>query len=145
MELEIALIHPDAKIPEYKTVGAACFDICGIEEVKVKSGAIVDVPTGLVFRLPKDHVMVLQPRSSSPKLGYIMPHSVGIIDSDYCGPDDQLFLRLKNVTSRTITFEKHQRLVQAYILPLPKVAFKEISKDYLGQHSRGGFGSTGKK
>jgi dUTP pyrophosphatase len=145
MVVEIARLHPDARLPEYKTPGAACFDLETIEEVTLPPGEVTDVRTGLVFRIPAGHVLIVQPRSSSPRLGYIMPHSVGIIDSDYCGPEDELFLRLKNVTDRPIVFEKHQRVVQAYVAPIPSIKFKEITKSELGKKSRGGFGSTGHK
>lgn len=144
MEVEICRLHPDARIPEYKTDGAACFDVEAVEETVLEPFAIGDVPTGLVFRLPVGHVLILQPRSSSPRLGYTMPHSVGIIDSDYCGPKDELFIRLKNLTDRPIILEKYQRLVQGYVAPLPRVSFKEVPVDALGKKSRGGFGSTGK-
>jgi len=143
MEVKIIRIHPEAKLPEYKTAGAACFDLEALEDTTINPGEIADLRTGLVFMLPENHVMILQPRSSSPKLGYTMPHSVGIIDSDYCGPGDELFIRLKNVIDRPIKLDKGQRIVQAYITPLPKVEWKEVSVDSLSQKSRGGFGSTG--
>jgi dUTP pyrophosphatase len=145
MIVEIARIHPDARLPQYKTAGAACFDLEALEEIVIPPGEIVDVRTGLVVRLPEGHVMILQPRSSSPKLGYVMPHSVGILDSDYCGPNDEILIRVKNVTDQPITFEKQQRIAQAYVAPIPKVEWREIAADGLTSTSRGGFGSTGKK
>lgn len=143
MLVEIVKIHPDAVIPEYKTVGAACFDLTTIENRSIEPGEIADLRTGLVFRLPKGHVLIVQPRSSSPKLGYHMPHGVGIIDSDYSGPEDELFLRVRNFTDKTISIEKHQRVAQGYIIPVPKISLKEIPAYKLKSKSRGGFGSTG--
>ncbi len=144
MEVEISKNHPDARLPEYKTEGAACFDIEALEETVVASGEIADLRTGLIFQIPREHVLILQPRSSSPKLGYTMPHSVGIIDSDYCGPEDELFIRIKNVIDKPITIEKYQRIVQGYIAPLPRIVWKEKSHKSLKTKTRGGFGSTGK-
>lgn len=143
MQVEICRIHPDAVMPVYKTKGSACFDIAAIEDVTISSGEIVDLPTGLIFRIPKDHVLIVQPRSSSPKHGFHLPHGVGIIDSDYCGPNDQLFIRVRNFTNKPIKLEKHHRVAQGYITKLPKVIFKEITKSKLSKTSRGGFGSTG--
>ncbi|QQG49965.1 MAG: dUTP diphosphatase [Candidatus Berkelbacteria bacterium] len=145
MEVEICRIDPEAHLPEYKTAGAACFDLETIEEKTLAPGEIANLRTGLVMRVPSGYVLILQPRSSSPRHGYHMPHGVGIVDSDYSGPDDELFLQVRNFTDTPISIEKHQRMAQGYIAPLPKIEWKEISRDALGQKSRGGFGSTGKK
>lgn len=144
MDIKISRVHPDARLPKYKTDGAACFDIEALGNVVIKPNEIKDIRTGLIFVLPAKHVLILQPRSSSPRNGYTMPHSVGILDSDYCGSDDELFVRIKNVTNKPIKIEKQQRIAQAYIIPLPKIKWKEVSVDSLSEKSRGGFGSTGK-
>lgn len=143
MEVEICRIHPDAALPEYMTAGAACFDIPIIEDYLLEPGEVKDLRTGLVFRLPAGFALIVQPRSSSPKHGYHFPHSIGVIDSDYCGPTDELFLRVRNFSDKTVELTKGQRVAQGYITELPKIVFKEITQKNLGGISRGGFGSTG--
>jgi len=145
MDVEIARIHPDARLPEYKTDGAACFDLEAVEETTIQPGEIKLVRTGLVFRAPAGYFLCIAPRSSMPKLGLDMPHSFGILDPDYSGPEDEAKILVRNFTDRPVKLEKYQRLAQAYFAAAPRVSWKELSKDELGDQSRGGFGSTGPK
>lgn len=145
MEIEICRIHPDARLPEYKTAGAACFDLTTIEEATIKPGEMKLLRTGLVFRVPAGYFLCIAPRSSMPKHGLAMPHSIGVLDPDYSGIDDEAKILVRNVTDKPVHIEKYQRLAQAYIAEAPKVTWKELSKKELSSESRGGYGSTGHK
>lgn len=145
MEVEIVRTHPEARLPEYKTVGAACFDIEAIEDVTVEPGELKLVGTGLVFRVPVGHFLCIAPRSSMNKHGLDMPHSFGILDPDYSGSDDEAKILVRNFTNKPVKIEKHQRLAQGYIAAAPRVTWKELTTDELAKESRGGIGSTGKK
>lgn len=144
MRIEIARLHPDARLPEYKTAGAACFDIEAIKDAIIKPGEIKLIGTGLVFRVPAGHFLCIAPRSSLNKHGLDMPHSFGILDPDYSGSDDELKILVRNFTSKPVKVEKHQRLAQGYIAAAPRVTWKELTKKELATESRGGYGSTGK-
>ncbi|MEX2012650.1 MAG: dUTP diphosphatase [Patescibacteria group bacterium] len=145
MEVKIARIHPDAKIPEYKTSGAGCFDFAALVDTLVNPKEITKIRTGLVAQIPAGYFLAIAIRSSLPKLGLRMPNGLGVIDSDYCGPDDEIFILIENVTSTSIRIEKGQRIAQGYLVNSPIVSWQEISRNYLGKKSRGGFGSTGHK
>ncbi|MFA6082304.1 MAG: dUTP diphosphatase [Patescibacteria group bacterium] len=145
LTINIAKINPNAIIPEYKTDGAACFDISICEDVAVEPNQTVLLPTGLVIETPPDYALFIAPRSSMAKTGLIMPHSFGILDPDYCGPEDEMKILVKNITDQTISVTKGQRLAQGYFLPIPKTEWNIIDKSKLKQSSRGGFGSTGSK
>ena len=145
MEIGICRIHPEARLPEYKTVGAACFDIESIEETVVLPGEIKLIGTGLVFTIPMGHFLCIAPRSSLNKNGLDMPHSFGILDPDYSGKDDEAKILVRNFTDKPVKIEKYQRLAQGYIVPAPKVVWKERHISELSEKSRGGYGSTSKK
>lgn len=145
MEVEIARIHPDARLPEYKTEGAACFDIESIEEVILEPGEIKRIKTGLVIKTPPGFFLAVAPRSSTFKAGIDFPNSFGIFDPDYSGPEDELTPIVRNFTPEKIKIEKFQRIAQAFLVENPKIQWKEITKGQLGDKSRGGVGSTGKK
>ena len=145
MEIEIARIHPDARLPEYKTDGAACFDIEAIEETVINPGEVVRVRTGLVIKTPKGMLLAVAPRSSTFKAGIDFPNSFGIFDPDYCGPEDELTPLVRNFTNKPVTIEKHQRIAQAFLVEIPRVIWREVEKSELGEKSRGGVGSTGHK
>lgn len=144
MEIEICRIHPDAQLPEYKTSDAACFDLASVEDSAIEPSEIKLISTGLVFRVPKGYFLCIAPRSSMNKHGLDMPHSFGVLDPDYSGPEDEAKILVRNFTDQVIQVEKGQRLAQGYIAEAPKVAWKEVSVTDLGESSRGGYGSTGK-
>jgi dUTP pyrophosphatase len=145
MEVKIARINPDAHLPEYKTEGAGCFDIEAIENQVIQPGETILMGTGLVVQVPEGYFLAIAPRSSLAKTGLEMPHSFGILDSDYCGPEDEMKILLKNVTDKPVKLEKYQRVAQGYLNAVPKVIWKEITRTELKRQSRGGYGSTGKK
>ena len=145
MEVKISRIHPDVRLPEYKTEGAACFDIESIEDMTVEPGEVKRVHTGLVIKTPPGFLLAVAPRSSTHKMGLDFPNSFGIFDPDYCGPDDELTPQVRNFTHEQVQIEKNQRIGQAFLVEIPKVQWKEVSKKDLGNKSRGGIGSTGKK
>lgn len=145
MEVGITRIRDDVELPQYKTAGAACFDLASADEVLIESGACAYLPTGLIIQIPKGHGLIILPRSSTPKMGLAAPHSIGLIDSDYGGPEDEIKLLVKNVTNTQVKVEKGQRVAQAFFLPIDKVEWLELSLKDISKNTRGGFGSTGKK
>jgi len=140
--VEILKCHPDAIIPAYHSIGACAFDLSIIEDATIQPGEIVHLRTGLVVCVPENYVMIVAARSSLPrKYGLCVPQGVGIVDNDYCGPNDELLLQLLNFTDQPVEVKKGDRLVQAMFVPFVKAEFQEVEK--LTNPNRGGFGSTG--
>ena len=111
----------------------------------IQPGEVKFIKSGLVFKIPAGYFLAIAPRSSACKTGLEMPHSFGILDSDYCGREDELKIALKNTTDEPVKIEKYERIAQGYLAKAPKITWKEIGSKELGDKSRGGFGSTGKK
>ena len=142
LPVDIFRTHPDAVIPEYKTVGACAFDLSTIEDATIAPGEIVRLRTGIVICVPAGFVLLVAARSSLPKKhGLCVPQGVGIVDNDYCGPTDELLIQLLNFSDKPVEVKKGDRLAQGMIVPFGRASFVEV--DGLASPSRGGYGSTG--
>src|SRR6185503_15533145 len=108
MELKVRIhrLHPDAVIPKYQTDGSAAFDLAAAERVVVAPGEVRLVPTGLVIEVPAGMFLGIFARSSTPlKRGLMVANGVGVVDSDYCGPEDEVKIAVVNVTPKPVTIE----------------------------------------
>lgn len=127
----------DVPCPEYKTAGAAAFDLCAAETLKIYDFA--KVPTGLAFEIPNGYVGKIFLRSSmSGQLK--LANGVGVIDSDYRG---EVLIPLLTVARRTMTIHAGTRIAQMIIEKRPKVELFEASELSETNRGCGGFGSTG--
>lgn len=136
-------IHPDALAPEYKTAGAAGFDIAIVEDLVVPPRSIVKSGTGLVVQIPDGHFLLIGSRSSNTtKKGITLANGIGVLDSDYRGPTDQIWLVIENITDVEVRLAKGDRVAQGMVIPCPKVTLEEITGE-VDAADRGGFGSTG--
>lgn len=142
MKIKIKRIDKSLPLPEYKTKGAAAFDLYSRAEIFIKPKELCFIPTNLIIKIPKGYALFVFPRSSTPKKGLLIPHGAGIIDSDYCGENDEILFQTLNYTNKKIKIEKGERIGQAVFIKTPKVSlWQEIEE--INKKSRGGFGSTG--
>lgn len=141
MQIAIRRLSPNVPMPEYKTSGACAFDLAILEDRMLMPNERYLFPTGLVVNVPDDHVLLLVPRSSNAKKGIRLSNGIGVIDSDYCGPNDELKLSLHNVTEAPITLRAGERIAQGFFLPVTRAEFFE--PDTWTGKDRGGFGTTG--
>ncbi len=142
MQAKIKKLLPDIETPKYHTSESAGFDIAAGEDAIIKPGEIVMIRTGLIIQSPPGHFLLIASRSSlSVKKGLRFSNSVGIVDRDYCGPEDEIFLQVYNFTGKDVEVKKGERLAQGLFLPVTQCEF--IETDHAAAESRGGFGSTG--
>ncbi len=143
MRISIKRIDRSLPLPQYQSLGAAGFDIYAREEVRVEPGQLVRVPTNLIVKTPKGYFLMLTLRSSTPKkkLGLVVPHGVGVLDSDYCGPEDEVLIQVLNTSDRALVVERGERFAQGVFVKMQQVSFREV--ETMRSVSRGGFGSTG--
>ncbi|MBI2484777.1 dUTP diphosphatase [Candidatus Uhrbacteria bacterium] len=142
LSVRIRRLSPDIPTPAYKTAGACGFDIAVSEGGVLAPGERRKFPTGLVVCVPEGYVLLLCPRSSNAKKGIQLANSVGVIDPDYCGPDDQLHAYLYNIGTEPYTVEKSERVMQGLFVPVAHATFEEVED--LAAPNRGGFGTTGR-
>lgn len=138
MIIDIKKMHPDAKLPFYAKPGDAGMDVCAVtKEVGEK---FIEYGTGLAFEVPKDHVMLIYPRSSLSKKDLILANHVGVLDSGYRG---ELKLRFKKTGNDV--YEIGDAIGQIMVVPYPKIEFNEVSELSGSERGKGGFGSTDQK
>ena len=139
--IRIKKLHEDAVIPKYQTHGSVGFDFHTVEDLVLKPGESTLVRTGLVIATPPGYMLALTPRSSTfKKWGLIMPNSIGVIDQDYSGDEDEVKIPVLNLSSAFAKVEKGERIAQGIFISVARLTFTEC--DSMGD-SRGGFGSTG--
>ena len=145
-QVRFAKINKEAKVPQYQTIGSVGFDFETIEETIIFPKEIQLLPTGLVIEVPPDYMLMVALRSSTPrKWGLTMPQGIGIVDQDYCGPEDEIKIQVCNIAEEFIRIPKGVRLAQGVFVSVGVVhdlAWVECDPKELGK-SRGGFGSTG--
>jgi dUTP diphosphatase len=107
----------------------------------VAPGKIVLVPTGLVIEVPAGHFLAILARSSTPlKRGLLIANGVGVLDPDYCGPNDEVMIQVLNISGAEVQVKRGDRLAQGIVLPAPRVSWQEVSD--IREVTRGGFGAT---
>jgi dUTP pyrophosphatase len=109
----------------------------------IAPGEVRLVPTGLVIEVPAGMFLGVFARSSTPlRKGLMVANGVGVVDSDYCGPSDEIKIPVINVTKPPVEIKRGDRIAQGILLPSPQIEWEEVSE--LATTSRGGFGGTGR-
>ncbi|MEK7608141.1 MAG: dUTP diphosphatase [Patescibacteria group bacterium] len=141
MNIKIVRIEKDLPLPEYKTSGAVGFDLYARTETTLPPHKVMLVPTNLIVEVPKGHALLVLSRSSTTKKGLWLANGVGVVDSDYHGPTDEIQLAAYNFTENDVVVLRGERIAQALIVPVVRAEWEEV--EIIKEESRGGFGSTG--
>jgi len=142
MQVTITRLDSSVPIPQYETSGAAGFDLASNVDMTVAPGQVTLVPTGLVIAVPEGHVLGVFARSSTPlKRGLMVANGVGLVDSDYRGPADEIKIEVVNFTQAPVQIRRGDRLAQGVILSFVRADWQEQAE--ATAPTRGGFGSTG--
>ncbi len=132
-----------AKLPLYKTSGAAGADICALLEkpLVIESGKSAMVPTGLFFEIPEGYEVQIRPRSGlAAKNGVTVLNTPGTIDSDYRG---EINVILINLGDKPFTVNNGDRIAQMLVAPVIQAEFSVVTSLDETERGAGGFGSTG--
>ena len=143
VQLKIKKLNLNAKVPEYKTQGAAGCDLCALLENEVTLNPLERklIPTGLSIELPIGYEAQIRPRSGlSLKHGITLINAVGTIDSDYRG---EILVPLVNLSNEPYQIKPFERICQMVInkVEVPEIIVVEELNETV--RSSGGFGSTG--
>ncbi len=142
-KIKIKRFDKNLPLPEYKTEGAAGFDLIAREDVVINPGSVGYVPLNVAVETPKNHFLVVAARSSTHKLGLAPIHGIGIGDSDFRGDDDEYKMPLFNFSKKSVKVSRGSRIAQGLFVQFVKAAWQEVPK--MKSKTRGGFGSTGMK
>ncbi|NOX37900.1 MAG: dUTP diphosphatase [Calditrichaeota bacterium] len=155
MKIRIYRKDKSVPLPERKTSRSVGLDVYAAETVVVRAGEVVLVPTGLIIESPPGYYFKIFIRSGfAVKYGVSLANDVGIVDEDYCGPEDEVKIALVRhynphnpQNDEPLIIEKGTRIAQIIFEKnaLPDIEWDEQdSPDFAGK-TRGGFGSTGLK
>ncbi len=143
MQVTIKRIDQSLPLPEYHTSGAAGFDFYAREAATIAPHSLAKIPSNLIIATPPGYALIMAARSSlSLKKGLKQANGIGVIDSDYCGPEDEISIAVHNFTDQPVTVERGERIAQGLFIKVEQAAWNEVAE--MSGASRGGFGSTGK-
>ncbi len=161
IEVFIEICREGAVLPAYARAGDAGMDVCAAEEVVIRPGETVIIPTGLKLAIPEGYEIQVRPRSGiSYKTPLRLSNSPGTIDSGYrdelgiimtnssetCGQNEE---EMRSIESRgnqkgTYKIRKGDRIAQIVLQVVPKMKLTVVeSVREIGSDRGGGFGSTG--
>lgn len=142
--MKVKRIDKSLPLPQYATSGSVGLDLYVREHTTVKPNEWALVKLNIVAQCPKGSFLALLPRSSMfKKTGLILANNMGIIDQDYCGPEDEICAIVYNTSNTShVQLQKGDRLFQLLVINCKTPEIVEIEED-LQEFSRGGHGSTG--
>ncbi|MDO4804210.1 MAG: deoxyuridine 5'-triphosphate nucleotidohydrolase [Lachnospiraceae bacterium] len=136
-------IYEDIALPERATAGSAGYDFYSPADFVIEPGETVKIPTGIRARIEEGWVLMLFPRSGLGfKFRLQLDNTVGVIDSDYYGSDNEghIFIKITNDSNKgkTLSLGKGDGFAQGVFLP-----YGVTEDDRADAVRNGGFGSTG--
>ncbi|HUN64568.1 MAG TPA: dUTP diphosphatase [Bacteroidota bacterium] len=135
---------PSRKLPGYATEGASGMDVCAAldDEIVVRRGETVLVPTGFRIAVPPGYEAQIRPRSGlAAKHGLGILNTPGTIDSDYRG---EVKILLTNFGSADVTVRPGDRIAQMVICPVVRAVWEPVESLDDTARGDGGFGHTGR-
>ena len=116
-------------------------DLRCAEDTAVFKGEYKMIPLGVAMQLPDGYEAICAPRSSTfGKWGILLANSIGVIDEDYSGDNDEW--QFLAYPTRDVVIPKNTRIAQFRIIEhMPDVGI--VTVDHLDNPDRGGIGSTG--
>ena len=137
--------YDDLRLPSRGTAGSAGYDCYSPLDFSLAPGEFIKIPTGIRTRIDDGWVLTLYPRSGQGfKYRLQMYNTVGVIDADYFGADNEGHIHIKivnaNEEGKTMTVRKGEAFAQGIFLP-----FGVTVDDAAADKRTGGFGSTDRK
>lgn len=169
VSVPIQIIYPDAKLPAYAHETDSGMDLYALEDITIKPGETVLVPTGIKVALPPGYELQVRPKSGRAlKTKLRVANTPGTIDQGY---RDEIKVIIENVDppirsisipddatpntpiaigaiefGQSYTIGKGEKFAQLVLAEVPKVAWYEVENvGEIGEDRGGGFGSSGLK
>ena len=141
-EDDIKEIYDAIKLPKRATAGSAGYDFYAPVPIVLHSGCTIKIPTGIRARIDDGWVLKLYPRSGLGfKFRLQLNNTVGIIDSDYYGSDNEGHIQVKLTNDsregKTVEVEAGTGFSQGIF-----VEYGITVDDEADEVRNGGFGST---
>ena len=134
--------YDEIRLPKRGTAGSAGYDFYSPLDFELKPGEFIRIPTGIRAQMQDGWVLTIYPRSGQGfKYRVQLYNTVGVIDADYFGADNEGHIQIKivnaNEEGKTISVKKGEAFAQGIFLP-----FGITVDDDASEIRTGGFGST---
>jgi dUTP pyrophosphatase len=143
VELRVARLHQDARLPARTHPGDAGLDLYAAEPASIAAGERASVGTGIAVAIPEGHAGLVLPRSGlAARHGITLPNAPGLIDAGYRG--ELRVLLLNTDPSGSFEVAPGDRIAQLVVTPVAEAVPVEV--EALEETARGlaGFGSSGR-
>jgi dUTP pyrophosphatase len=144
LKVEVKRINSsDLPMPKYMTEGSVGMDLYAAvkENIIIKPGEIVLIPTGLAMKIPSGYEGQIRPRSGlALKNGITVLNTPGTIDNDYRG---EIKIILINYGKDEFTVKRGDRIAQIVFCPVVKANLEIVSNLDVTERGGEGFGHTG--
>tara|TARA_B100000408_G_C10172704_1_gene171261 strand:- start:93 stop:539 length:447 start_codon:yes stop_codon:yes gene_type:complete len=131
-------------LPSYSSENCSGLDLYAAikNNIKIKNGEIVTIPTGIKIVLKKNLEAQVRPRSGlAANFGITVLNAPGTIDADYRG---EIKIILINHGKKIFIIERGMRVAQLIISKIEKIKWNEKKKiNQKTKRKESGFGSTG--
>lgn len=109
-------IYDNYKLPDRNSKYSAGYDFYLIEDIAIKPGETIKIPTGIKSYMMSNEVMFLIVRSSTGcKYNVRMMNQVGVIDKDYYNNETNeghIFVFLQNQSSKEFVLKANSKYIQ---------------------------------
>lgn len=156
MKIEYTKESYNAQEPMIATSLAGGYDIT-VTEIEKKSNGQVWCKLGLKVAIPEGYRLMMIPRSSITKSGFILQNSVGLIDADFRGEIQARFIAFPSLDTfcdridqiefnyPAFPYEIGDRIGQVYLEKIIPIEWEEVSILSETERGEGGHGSTGNR
>lgn len=139
---EAVSVYEEICLPKRATTGSAGYDFYSPLSFTLAPGETIKIPTGVRSWMRGDYVLMIFPRSGLGfKYRLQLNNTVGVIDSDYYGSDNEghIFIKVTNDSNegKVLELNKGNGFAQGIFLP-----FGITEDDEVTDRRNGGFGST---
>ena len=143
-DVDIRNEYNNIKLPKRATTGSAGYDFFAPFSFELAVGETIKIPTGIRVLLDNDKFLAIYPRSGLGfKYRLQLDNSVGIVDSDYSGSDNEghIFIKITNDgrEGKTISIKQGEAVAQGII-----TQYFLTDDDNTNGVRNGGFGSSDK-
>jgi dUTP pyrophosphatase len=143
MELQITRLDKDLPLPAYARDGDAGLDLLASEDLTLKPGHRIAVPTGIAVAIPEGYAGFVHARSGRAlREGLALVNAPGLIDAGYRGEIKVIVVNLD--PAEDIKIARGDKIAQLVIQPVAQTTLVEVDELPESQRGEGGFGSTGR-
>lgn len=159
MKIEYIKTSKDSKTPHMASELAGGHDVT-VTDIQHRFDGQVWCMLGLKVAVPEGYRLMIIPRSSITKSGYILQNSIGLIDADFRGEIQARFIAFPSGFDKLPTsgdefvtqisypkfpYEVGDRIGQVYLEKIIPIEWEEVTELSETERGEGGHGSTGNK